>query len=227
MADLDQREIKARLQGVKKGGKWGEAVEDAAKNSFGNLPVGRYSTELSETKIDTDPDGQLRAVMIYTVTEGEHINKKMWIFHNLQNPDRWKWFVIDMLKFGITHEQLSDPTTIPDLLQLLVDYKFQCTIRRSDTPNKNPDGKPYENSYLDKVLGATNAPEEDRQTQKTDHEEDNPEEDAGDDYTVGQTVNFKVGRNTLQGVISEVNDEDLTISCDGRTYSVDRDKIVE
>jgi hypothetical protein len=212
MADKDMRQWLAEQQAD-----IDSAASEAAKPpTFENPPDGNYEFELEEVDLGVSNNSGRRQVKwvwaIIECADESWIGKKKYNYQGLEGDNAWKFFLMDLKKFGYEPEQVK-ATKIPEILSELSDRAPR--IRGSLVTKKGGD---FQNLYIKKVL---------------DDDLDGVPEVAGKpvtDVEVGNRVIYKYDGAQVEGNVAQVSGDEITIRSGRNTRKIsikDVLKIVE
>lgn len=125
---------------------WGE-LEDSP--FFDRLPDGRYQVRVLETAIErAKRSGRLQLKWEFAVLNGPHKNRRIWLYHGLDNADALPYLKRDLAVAGLELTRLSE---LAERLHELNDVVLEVTLKTKGE---------YQNVYINKLIDAPFPPDE-------------------------------------------------------------------
>lgn len=229
---------------------FGAAQEKAKDNDkFAKAPAGRYNVHLLECELHESKSGKLSVKHGWKVLDGELEGRMIYDYRGIEHEVGLSMLMGEWAKLGIDASDIVDFDAIEAIAKDIQEASYVCILKI--TPNKsNPD---FQNFYIEEVLeGGYEADEEEEEekpakpskkeekpkadaTKKKakpepepeEEEESEEEEEDGEELEIGSKVEFKHGKKTLVGEVTEYDEDtgDVTVDVKGKTYEINVENI--
>lgn len=188
---------------------WKEAAESTG---FAELDDGLYMAKLVDCEIDETPDGDLRAVFTFEITDGEDAGTQVKSFFNLEKEVPARILQQQLAKLGV--DVPDDPEELEEIFEELAGES--PAVRLKLKTRKTNQGE-FQDRRIERKLDADDAadeegvfdeepedddsePEEDEDAEEEVEDEDVEEgepEDEGPEFSEGDLVEWKTGSGTV------------------------------
>ena len=219
---------------------WGKAKKTAAESpsgEFSDLEDGVYIGRLTDARVGPSSKGNEGVLLEFTVIKGDDKGRKQFHWIPLdgeqKNFDRLAKVMRSLGSDGDIEEIESD-------LKTLVKDKtcVRFKLRTSEATDEFPDPRQWFNILKVVEVDEDDEDDEDNSSSKKskkddedeDEEADSEDEDAdgdeddeeeADEISKGDTVEFKVGKKTKQGVVKKIKGDEAKVETDDEIVEID------
>lgn len=218
-----------------------EVAKGKERKGLAELPDGTYIAVYRIHEFGESQNENVGLKSCFRVLEGEQTGEDIWLWEDLDRENAFEWLTVRLKNSGV---EVQDAGEIYDqLAKNSADVYDLCknrtVVKLTLKTKEAKDGNMYQNKNVNKVLpdyefdeailNNSEASKEEKSSSKTSQSTEAPDEVEDDELTIGMRVQFKKGKNLLEGEIIELDTDDEIAKIrtdDNKEHEVGGDAIV-